>query len=79
MHDDENVIAIFYGPMLLAFESQSELVLRSHKEEILQHIVVDNISQRTFKLTDNGNSYLLRPLFDIDEQSFGVYASIRDY
>lgn len=79
MPDDENVIAILYGPMLLAFESQSELVLKSHKEEILQHIVVDNISQRTFKLTDNGNSYLLRPLFDIDEQTFGVYATLRDY
>jgi DUF1680 family protein len=79
MPDDENVMAIFYGPMLLAFESQFELVLRSHKEEILQHIAVDNVSQRTFKLTDNGKTYLLRPLFDIEEQSYGVYATIRDY
>ena len=79
MPDDKNVISVFYGPTLLAFESSSELILRSNKEKILQHIAPDNINERTFKLSDNGKIYLLRPLFDIDEQSYGVYATIRDY
>lgn len=79
MPDDENVIAIFYGPMLLACESQSELILRSNKDEIIKNMVVENIRELMFKLTDNGKVYLLRPLFDIDEQSYGVYVTLRDY
>jgi uncharacterized protein len=79
MPDDERVVSIFYGPMLLAFETQDELILKSHQKEILQHIAVDDINERTFRLTDNGKNYLLRPLFDVDEQSYGVYAAIRDY
>ncbi len=79
MPDNENVISVFYGPTLLAFESSSELILRSNKEKILQHIAPDNINEHTFKLSDNGKTYLLRPLFDIDEQSYGAYATIRDY
>jgi uncharacterized protein len=30
-------------------------------------------------LDNNGKRYLLRPLYDIDEQSYGVYATIRNY
>ena len=79
MPDNENVISLFYGPLLLAFETSDELILRSPKKEIMQRISVDNINERTFGLTDDGKNYLLRPLFDIDEQSYGVYATIRDY
>lgn len=77
MPDNENIISIFYGPMLLAFETSGELILRADKNELLQHITVEDINNRTFRLSDGGKNYLLRPLFDIDEQSYGVYAAIR--
>jgi uncharacterized protein len=78
MPDDKNVISIFYGPMLLAFETSSELILREDKNTILSNLSVieDN---KTFQLYNNGKAYLLRPLYDIEDQSYGVYATIRNY
>lgn len=77
MPDDEHVIAIFYGPTLLAFETKSELILKGTHAEILENLSVG--SGNICHLTDGGNKYILRPLYDIDDQSYGVYATIREY
>ncbi|MEO7991285.1 MAG: beta-L-arabinofuranosidase domain-containing protein [Chryseolinea sp.] len=78
MPDDKNVIAIYYGPILLAFENSSELVLKGDREAILTNLSVDDV-HHSFLLKNNGKTYLLRPLYDIEEQSYGVYATIRNH
>jgi uncharacterized protein len=78
MPDDKNVLAIFYGPSLLAFEDASELILKGNQQEILNNLSKDK-ENNTFHLNNRGKTYLLRPLYDIEEQSYGVYATIRNY
>jgi len=78
MPDDKNVIAVFYGPMLLAFENGSELILKGDEKTILSNLSVVE-SNSVFHLNNNRKTYLLRPLFDIEDQSYGVYATIRNY
>ena len=77
MPDDNNVIAIFYGPTLLAFETSSELILKGTHEEILKNL--SRVDNQTFQLTDAGKKYILHPLMNIEDQSYGVYATIREY
>lgn len=77
MPDDKNVIALFYGPMLLAFETTDEVILKGNHTEILQNLSTSD--GRTFRLIDNEKEYQLRPLYDIDKESYGVYAFIREY
>lgn len=77
MPDDTKVVAIFYGSNLLAFETASEVILKGTKEEILKNLsVFDN---NLFHLADGGRIYPLRPLYDIGNQSYGVYGTIRGY
>ena len=78
MPDDENVIAIFYGPILLAFETVSELILKGNYAGILSNLSVGT-DDNTFYLFNSGKKYLLRPLYEIENQSYGVYATIRNY
>jgi DUF1680 family protein len=78
MPDDKDVISIFYGPTMLAFESPSELILKGDVESILRDLSVTENTQ-VFKLRNNGKTYILRPLYDIESESFGVYATIRNY
>jgi DUF1680 family protein len=78
MPDDKNVLAIFYGPSLLAFEDRSELILKGDLDKILNNLSKDKGSN-IFHLNNNGKKYLLRPLYDVEEQSYGVYATIRNY
>ena len=77
--DDKNVIAIMYGPTLLAFESASEVILKGNTNTILNSISVVDNSNNSFYLKNNGKTWLLRPLYDIEDQSYGVYATIRNY
>ena len=79
MPDDKNVIAIFYGPMLLAFESNSELILKGDHDSILSSLSRASNNLNTFYLRNNGTTYLLRPLYEIEDQFYGVYATIRNY
>jgi DUF1680 family protein len=78
MPDDNNVFAIFYGPMLLAFDSNEELIMKGNHESILQQLSKDKESN-SFRLNNNGKTYRLVPLFDVEDQSYGVYATIRNY
>lgn len=79
MPDNANVFAVYYGPMLLAFESDAEIILKGDKENILKNISPLDPEKATFLLNNNGKSYRLRPLYDIDTESYGAYATIRDY
>ena len=79
MPDDKNVIALFYGPVLFAFECKSELILKGNKDDILNNINVLDKEGNTFSLVNDGKEYLLRPLYNIEDQSYGVYAPIRNY
>lgn len=77
MPDDKNVIALFYGPILLAFETTDEVILKGKHAEILQNL--SKADGHTFRLIDSGKEYRLRPLYDIEKESYGVYATIREY
>ncbi|MEO6520803.1 MAG: beta-L-arabinofuranosidase domain-containing protein [Mucilaginibacter sp.] len=79
MPDDKNVVALFYGPTMLAFESKAELILKGAQQDVLNSIAATDKSTLTFTLNNNGKSYKLRPFFDIDNQSYGVYATFRDF
>jgi uncharacterized protein len=78
MPDDKNVIALFYGPMMLAFESGSELILKGDHETVLTQLSPGE-KKGVFHLKNNGTTYTLRPLFHIEDQMYGVYATIRNY
>lgn len=78
MPDDENVIALFYGPMLLAFETGSELILKGNHNTILSNLSVVE-KNRMFHLKNNGLVYTLRPFFHIENETYGVYGTIRNY
>jgi DUF1680 family protein len=75
----QNTFAIFYGPVMLAFETNAEIVLKSDIEEVVGNLSVVNGREGTFRLSNDGKTYTLRPLSEIDEQSYGVYATIRNY
>ena len=78
MPDDENVIAIFYGPILLAFESGSELILKGDHKTILSELSKGE-KTNVFNLKNSGSTYTLRPLYTIEDEMYGVYATIRNY
>lgn len=78
MPDDENVIALFYGPMLLAFENRSELMLKGDHKTILSNLSPGE-KNSVFYLKNNGSTYTLRPIFNIEDEMYGVYATIRNY
>ena len=77
MPDDENVIAVFYGPVLLAFETRSEVILKGSREDILKNL--SKTGDNVFRLNDASTVYTLRPLYEIIDQSYGVYATIREF
>jgi DUF1680 family protein len=79
MPDDKNVVALFYGPTLMAFESNNELILRGAQQNVLNDIKASDKTQLIFTLNNNGKNYKLCPLFDIDTQSYGVYATFREF
>lgn len=79
MPDEKNVVAIFYGPTLLAFENNEELILKGDQNSILSNLSMENNSNSTFLLKNNGKTYTLRPLYNIEDESYGVYATIRNY
>jgi len=77
MPDDENVFAIFYGLVMLAAETDSEFIVKGNRNEIIKNLTVSG--SNVFRLKNGEKSFVLRPLYDINEQSYGVYATIRDY
>jgi uncharacterized protein len=77
MSDNKNVIALFYGPTLLAFEDNSELILKGDTDGILSNL--SKVGENTFHLQNNGKTFVLMPLYDVEDESYGLYATIRNY
>lgn len=75
--DNPNVVALFYGPVLLAFQVNEETILKGNEPDILK-----NISKRensmSFTLKNNGKEYTLLPFYKVSNESYGVYATIRN-
>lgn len=65
--------------MLLAFETDEEVILKGNKDEVLDGLSQENGIPGRFVLRNRGREFRLRPLFDVDNESYGVYATIRNY
>jgi hypothetical protein len=77
MPDNMNVVALLYGPVLLAFETDKELILKGSQKEILRTITKQSDSF-SFILKNNGIDYKLVPFYQVTKASYGVYATIRN-
>lgn len=76
MPDDQNIIAIFYGPVLLAFINNHELILSGTKEEILQNLRCHDLNTMHFTLKNAGRDLVLKPLFMVENESYSVYTRL---
>lgn len=77
MPDNENVVALFYGPVLLAFEAEKEIILKGNHETILQNLT-KNEGEFSFSLRISNQVFKLKPFYGVTNQSYGVYATIRN-
>lgn len=77
MKDNENIFAFFYGPLMLAFETGNELILKGTTEDVLKE-VKKSANEMSFTLLNDGVNYKLVPFYKINMESYGVYASIRN-
>lgn len=50
-----------------------------NKEIILKNVTLIDENNNTLQLINYGKIYLLRPLYYIEEQSYDVYVTIRNY
>lgn len=78
MPDDENVLAIFYGPLLLAFDGGGEIVLKGTEEDILKGLVGEGDDCKVFYLNNAGRKFRLMPLMLIEAEEYSVYATINN-
>jgi hypothetical protein len=78
MPDDENVLAIFYGPLLLAFDGGGEIVLKGTEEDILKGLVGEGDDCKVFYLNNAGRKFRLMPLMLIETEEYSVYATINN-
>ena len=74
MPDDKNVMAIFYGPMMLAFVDKGEIVLKGSVEEVLQGLSREN--DKDFYLQNGDRKFCLTPFFLIENETYSVYVGI---
>jgi hypothetical protein len=75
MPGNQNMLAIYYGPVLLAFETDKELLLTGNIADISNSISKQG-NNMIFMLKNNGKEYKLLPFYDINNSSYGVYATI---
>jgi uncharacterized protein len=77
MPDNPNLIALLYGPVLLAFQVHEEAILKGNAANILKNISKQGNSM-SFTLKNNGKEYMLVPFYKVTNASYGVYATIRN-
>ena len=75
MPDNPDVIALFYGPVLLAFQVGEEVILKGSEADILKNCSKQGDS---FSLKNNGKVFKLVPFYKVTNASYGVYATIRN-
>ena len=74
MPDDPNVMAIFYGPMMLAFVEKEEIILKGTTEDILKGLTCKG--ENDFYLQNADRKFHLTPFFLIENETYSVYAAI---
>ncbi len=72
MPDNHNMLAIYYGPILLAFETDKELILKGDNASILNSIT-KQANDMVFTLKNGGSDYKLIPFYEIKNSAYGVY------
>jgi len=77
MTDNKNMLALYYGPVLLAFETDKELFLKGSIADISNSISKQG-SGMDFMLKNNGAEYKLLPFYEINNSTYGVYTTIRN-
>lgn len=73
MPDDEDAIAIFYGPLLLAFQSPAEISLCGNSDDIMKNLEVVDEKLLKFVLTNEGERYDLKPLLLVKDEPYSIY------
>jgi len=74
MPDNNNVVDIYHGPVLSAFQTEKELILKGTRESILGNMRKEK-DQYAIELKNNGVGYRLVPFYQISAESYGVYAT----
>jgi DUF1680 family protein len=77
MPDNQNMLAIYYGPILLAFETDKELLLKGDRTNILNSILKQG-NDMIFTLKNGGIEYKLLPFYEVNNAFYGVYATIKN-
>lgn len=76
MPDDQNMIALFHGPVMLAFKTHGEIQLTGTPAEI-----IGQLSKRgnEYVLENGGKTYSLLPLYEVTSEAYGVYAKVEEW
>lgn len=77
MPDADNVVVLFYGPLMLAFVDVGEIVLNGTIEEVLECLSVSDPEYRSFTLDNSDRTFKLVPLMLVENETYGVYANLR--
>jgi len=77
MPDNQNMLAIYYGPILLAFETDKELLLKGDRTNILNSIFKQG-NDMIFTLKNGGIEYKLLPFYEVNNATYGVYATLKN-
>lgn len=77
MPDNRNMFAIYYGPILLAFETDKELLLKGDRSSILNSITKQG-NDLIFTLKNGSTEYKLLPFYEVNNVTYGVYATLED-
>lgn len=75
--DNPNMLAIYYGPILLAFEADKELILKGDSASILSSITKQG-NDLIFTLKNGGTDYKLLPFYEVNDVTYGVYATLKN-
>ncbi len=78
MPDDKNMFAVFYGPLMLAFDGGGEIVLKGSLDEVVEGLVHEGDDCRTFYLNNAGRKFRLMPLMHVENEEYSVYATINN-
>ena len=75
MADNKNMLAIYYGPVLLAFDTDKKLLLKGNSSDILKSISKQG-DDMIFTLRNDGIVYKMLPFYEITNTTYGVYATV---
>lgn len=74
--DNPKMFALYYGPVLLAFETDKKLIFQGDAGDII-HSMTKQGSNMVFTLRNGGCDYRLLPFYEVKDATYGVYATFR--